>query len=147
MSRVDADFSFRRKGRNWAALLSVLGIWAVLLIAIVAIDAALWLMGVVALFTLPAAWEVCNNPKAGFDMNDAGVLWFTGKRRASLNWLEIDRFRLDTRLDFSVRATAVLTSGKKIRLPYECTPPHKALEAALNARGIRTERHHFSLIG
>ncbi len=55
---------------------------------------------------------------------------------------------LDTRLDFSVRASVVLADGgRKIRLPYESTPPHKALEAALLARGIAVQRHHFSLIG
>jgi hypothetical protein len=46
----------------------------------------------------------------------------------------------------SVRATVVLKTGRKIKLPFEATPPHRALETALHARGITTERHHFTLI-
>ena len=59
---------------------------------------------------------------------------------------EIDHFRLDTRLDFSVRATVVLRSGRKIRLPFEATPPHQAFEDALTARGVTVKRFHFQLL-
>ena len=145
---MDADdFSFRQQGRNRAALLTVFAIWAVLIVLTLAVEAAPWLMIGVALFTLPAVWELYQNPASGLDFTPDQLAWFTGRRHAAIDWTEIDRFRLDTRLDFSVRATAVLNSGRKIRLPYECTPQHQLLEAALNARGIRTERHHFSLIG
>ncbi|ABG32828.1 hypothetical protein RD1_3329 [Roseobacter denitrificans OCh 114] len=118
-----------------------------LILLSITVDAAPWLMLAVAAFTLPALWELYSNPASGLDFRPDRITWFTGRRQAAINWCEIDRFRLDTRLDFSVRATAVLTSGRKIRLPYECTPHHALLEAALNARGVRTERHHFSLIG
>ncbi|AVL52227.1 hypothetical protein CEP88_06240 [Roseobacter denitrificans] len=145
---MDADdFSFRRQGRSRAALLTVTGVWSVLILLSITVDAAPWLMLAVAAFTLPALWELYSNPASGLDFRPDRITWFTGRRQAAINWCEIDRFRLDTRLDFSVRATAVLTSGRKIRLPYECTPHHALLEAALNARGVRTERHHFSLIG
>lgn len=145
---MDADnFSFRRQGRNRAALLTVGGIWAALLAAIILVDAAPWLMAVIAAFTLPAVWEWVRNPEAGLNFTADELQWFTGKRRAAIHWSEIEKVRLDTRLDFSVRVSAVLHGGRKIRLPYECTPPHQLLEAAFNARGIRTERHHFSLVG
>ena len=147
MSQADGNLSFRRSGRSWAALFSVLGIWAVLLTAIFVVQAAIWLMAMLAIFTLPAAWDFWRNVSAGFDMDDRGLSWFAGQRSAALSWPELERFRLDTRLDFSVRATAILKSGQKIRLPYESTPPHKQLEAALLARDVPTERHHFSLIG
>lgn len=148
MSRVAAEaFEFRRNGRNRTTMVTVLAIWTALGAAILYLDAALWLMGLVALLTLPAVWELFVNPAAGLDLTDRELSWFTGRRRAHLARGEIERVRLDTRLDFSVRATAVLTTGRKVRLPYECTPPHRILEAALNAHGIRTERHHFSLIG
>lgn len=148
MSRVDADdFSFRKQGRNRAALYTVIAIWFVLLALVLLVEAAPWLMAGVGLFTLPALWELYKNPQSGLDFQPEALRWFTVRREGSIPWGEIDRVRLDTRLDFSVRATAVLHSGRKIRLPYECTPPHQLFEAALNARGIRTERHHFSLIG
>ncbi|WP_299403978.1 hypothetical protein [uncultured Roseobacter sp.] len=144
---ADEPFSFRRDGRNRATLWAVLAVWAVLLLAIIWVDAAPWLMGIIALFTLPALWDLYANPGAGLTFDDRQISWFSGKRTGVLAWSEVDHMRLDTRLDFSVRATAVLESGRKIRLPYEATPPHQALEDALHAIGIRTERHHFSLIG
>lgn len=145
---MDADsFSYARPGRNRATLFAVCGVWAGLLAAIVLVDAAPWLMGVIGVFTLPALWDLYRNPESGLRFTPDTLNWFSGNRVAEVEWREIEKVRLDTRLDFSVRATIVLHSGRKIRLPYESTPPHDLLEAALNARGIRTERHHFSLIG
>ena len=145
---MDAEsFSYRREGRNRATLIAVALTWFALSAALVLVDAAPWLMMAVGAFTLPAIWDLYRNPASGLDFKPDALTWFTGTKDASINWREIDRVRLDTRLDFSVRASAVLHSGRTIRLPYECTPPHALLEAALNARGIRTERHHFSLIG
>ncbi|WP_187428724.1 hypothetical protein ROLI_011700 [Roseobacter fucihabitans] len=140
-------FSYHRNGRNTATIWAVLAVWGVLLLAIIWVDAALWLMGIVAAFTLPALWDLWANPAAGLSFDDQGMTWFSAKRSASLRWSEVDHMRLDTRLDFSVRATAVLNTGQKIRLPYEATPPHQAFENALHAGGIKTQRHHFSLIG
>ena len=139
--------SYRHRGRSVLTLAIVLGVWFVLIAVYLLLDAAVWIVLLLGAFTLPAIWELFTNSNAGLDLTQDGIAWFTGKRSASAGWDEIERFRLDTRLDFSVRATAVLTSGRKIRLPFECIPEHKALEAALHARGIRTERHHFSLIG
>jgi hypothetical protein len=140
-------FRFRRAGRNRATLWSVAAIWVALVAAVMLVEASPWLMGLVAALTLPALWELATNPAAGLDLTQTELGWFTGRRSGALARGEIARARLDTRLDFSVRATVVLTTGRKIRLPYECTPPHQAFEEALNGQGIRTERHHFSLIG
>lgn len=145
---MDADtFQFHREGRNKATLYAVVAVWAGLFAAYLLVDAAPWILAAIGLFTLPALWDLYKNPSSGLTFTPDALTWFTGARNASVAWREIDRVRLDTRLDFSVRASAVLHSGRKIRLPYECTPPDELLEAALNARGVRTERHHFSLIG
>ncbi len=143
----DEPFTWQRQGRNPVTLYAVVGTWAVLLALLVLVDAAPWLMGGIALFTLPACWELYANPAAGMRIDRDTLHWYTGKRQATLDWAEVQHVRLDTRLDFSVRATAVLTGGRKVRLPYESTPPDALLEAALNAHGIKTVRHHFSLIG
>ena len=140
-------FVWERQGRNPVTLYAVLGTWALLIALIVLVDAAPWLMGIIALFTLPAVYELYANPAAGLSIDGDTLSWFSGKRRATLDRAEVQHVRLDTRLDFSVRATAVLTGGRKVRLPYESTPPDKLLEAALNAHGFQTQRHHFSLIG
>lgn len=139
-------FTYHRQGRNRATLRAVLGVWAVLALAILTIDAAPWLMAIFALFTLPALWDLYANPASGLHMDAQQITWFSGKRQARLIQTDIDHIRLDTRLDFSVRATAVLDSGRRVRLPYEATPPHAAFETALQAHGIATERHHFALI-
>lgn len=145
---MDAEpFQFRKAGRNRAALFAVLGIWTALIAAVLLVNAALWLMGLIALVTLPALWELVTNPAAGLDLTQSKLTWFTGRRKGELARGEVERMRFDTRLDFSVRATVVLTTGRKVRLPYECTPPHQLFEKALIAHGIRVERHHFSLIG
>lgn len=140
-------FEYRREARNRLTLGLLLAIWGALLAALLLVDAALWMMLLLAAFTLPALWDYITNPAAGLSLDAEGIAWFSGKRSARLDWSEVAHMRLDTRLDMSVRATAVLISGRKIRLPYECTPPHQRFEADLNARGIRTERHHFSPIG
>ena len=145
---MDAEnFQYRREGRNKATLYALVFVWAAMFAAYVLVDAAPWILAAVGVFTLPALWDLYKNPASGLRFTPDALTWYTGRRDASVEWRELDRVRLDTRLDFSVRASAVLHSGRKIRLPYECTPPHEILEAALNARGIRTERHHFSLIG
>ncbi|MFK7763740.1 MAG: hypothetical protein AB8B62_10785 [Roseobacter sp.] len=145
---MDAEaFSFRKEGRDQLTALVVAGVWLALVAAIVLVDAALWLMAAIGTFTLPALWDLLKNPQSGLAFTPDALTWFSGRRAGCIQWDEIARVQLDTRLDFSVRASAVLHTGRKIRLPYECTPPHQIFEAALNARGIRTERHHFSLIG
>lgn len=147
-SRVGAEsFSYRSQGRNRVTVLAVAGTWLALGGLVLTVDAAPWLMGSIGLFTLPAVWDLWRNPRAGLDFTPFALTWFSDAREGSVPWSDIDRMRLDTRLDFSVRASVVLRSGQKIRLPYECTPPHRAFEAALTARGIRTERHHFLLVG
>lgn len=140
-------YDYTRQGRNRAALWIVPSVWLLLLTATLRLEASVWLMLLIGAFTLPALWELITNPASGLTMDAQSITWFTGNRSAELELSEIERFRLDTRLDLSVKATAILKSGRKIRLPYECTPPHQRFEAELNARGIRTERHHFSPVG
>lgn len=135
----------RRQGRSRAALLTVGTVWAALVAAIWLFEASPWLMGVLAFFTLPAVWELVSNPAAGLKLDDHRIMWFSGRREAEMMLSELSRVRMETRLDFSVRVTLIPKAGPKIRLPYECTPPHQLLEDALAARGIKTERHHFTL--
>jgi len=139
-------FVFEQQARSRRTLLIVLAVWAVLIAAWLWLEAAWWIMAFLAAFTLPAIYDLIRNPKAGLRLEDQTLSWFSGRRHGTLELSEIDHIRLDTRLDFSVRITAVLTSGRKIRLPFECTPPHQAFEDALNAQGVKTQRHHFQLL-
>ncbi|MEO0389930.1 MAG: hypothetical protein AAF218_03220 [Pseudomonadota bacterium] len=140
-------YAFETTGRNARTLLAVAGVWGAILLAIAVVDAALWLMAVVALFTAPALYDLFSGRRAGLSLSPDGLSWFAGRQTGDIAWDKISHMRLDTRLDFSVRASAVLTSGRKVRLPLEATPPADAFEAALKQRAIAVERHHFSLLG
>ncbi len=142
-----APYRFETTGRNRGTLIALGLAWAAILAAVVFLDAALWLMALFALCTAPAVYDVLVARRSGVALDAAGLHWFAGKRTGEITWERISHMRLDTRLDFSVRASAVLTSGRKVRLPLESTPPPDMFEAALTERGITVKRHHFSLLG
>ncbi|MEM6890379.1 MAG: hypothetical protein AAF636_19930 [Pseudomonadota bacterium] len=145
MSPADAEtpYVWVRSGRSLTGMVTVIAVWAALAAAYLMLDAAAWIVWGLAIFTLPALYDLIANPQAGLSLSENSLDWHSGRRHATLSRTEIDHLRLETRLDFSVRATAVLVSGRKVRLPFESTPPHQSLEAACQARGLRTERHHF----
>ncbi|AXI42877.1 hypothetical protein [Sulfitobacter sp. SK011] len=143
---MTAPFVFDQQARSRKTLLIVVSIWVALVAAWIWLDAALWIVAFLAAFTLPAVSDLIRNPLSGLTLNNQTLSWFSGRRNGTLELSEIDHIRLDTRLDFSVRVTAVLTTGRKIRLPFESTPPHQAFQNALEARGVKTQRHHFQLL-
>ena len=136
-------YAFTREARKLRTAIIVIGIYAALLAAFVLIDAAWWLMALLALPTLPALYDLWRNPSAGVRVSKDRLEWHTGTRNAALELTEIAYMRFDTRFDFSVRVTAILTNNKRVRLPDEALPAHKTFEAELTARGIRVNRHHF----
>ena len=143
---MSADFTYNRQGRSWRLAAVLIATWGALLYLWAALDAAPWILGFLALFTLPGLSDLIRNPSTGLSLGGGSLRWHSGRRRAEIPLKEIDHVRLDTRLDFSVRATAVLKRGRRIRLPFESTPPHLAFEEALKDHGVRTERHHFTLM-
>ena len=145
MAAQEGDFVFTRAGRSLHTALILIAIYATLLSAIATIDAAWWLMTLLALLTIPALADLIRNPSAGIRLTPNQITWHTGARIASLGPDEIDHMRFDTRFDLSVRVTACLINAKRIRLPDESLPAHKTLEAELTARGITVERHHFTV--
>ncbi|MFC3615563.1 hypothetical protein ACFORG_17540 [Lutimaribacter marinistellae] len=120
----------------WLAGLGALGLF---------FGAAWWLLGLLAVPVLPLVWDIWADTAAGLELDDAGLHWFSGRRQGTVGLSEIQRLRFDTRWDFSVRVTLILTGDKRVRLPQEATPPHRAFEAALQARGLDVERHHFTV--
>lgn len=142
----DSTFSYRRTSRSLTTALVVAGVLLALWAAWMWLEAAPWLMLVLAVFTLPAVYDLAANPAAGLELRSEELRWYSGRREVQIAHTDIDHVRLDTRLDFSVRASAVLASGRKIRLPFEATPPHRAFEEALEAKGIKVMRYHFQLM-
>ncbi|SFE64423.1 hypothetical protein SAMN04488523_10920 [Sulfitobacter brevis] len=141
-----ADFVFECEARNWRTGIIVAVIWLMLAAAWLWFDAAWWVLGFLGLFTLPAIYDLARNPASGLTLTNDQLTWHSGRRRADVALAEVDHIRLDTRLDFSVRATVVTRTGRKIRLPFECTPPHRAFESALQDHGLAVQRHHFQLL-
>jgi len=139
-------FTFEHTARSPAAMIIIGGVWVALAVLWGWLDTAVWIVGFLALFTLPAVWDTWRDTSAGLTLDDNLLRWHAGRREAEVALEEIDHVRLDTRLDFSVRATVLLKTGRKLRLPFESTPPHQAFEDALHARDVKTQRHHFTLM-
>jgi hypothetical protein len=137
-------FEFRRQGRS-AGLALALGLWLLGLgFGWVVLHVSPFVAGVLALPALPGFWELWRNPGSGLTLSQDQVSWFHAGRSDSLALNEIAMLRLDRRWDFSFRATFILHSGAKIRLPPPAVPPVQILEDALNARGVPSQRHHFT---
>ncbi len=145
MAEPPEPYVFTRRGRSWRLVILLGVIYAALIAAIVALDAAWWLVAALALTTLPALWDLYGDPVAGIRLGDSRLEWRSGRHHGALGLDEIDHVRMDTRWDFSVRVTAMLGGRQRVRLPYDALPAHRSLEAALQARGIRVERHHFTV--
>ncbi|WP_299042686.1 hypothetical protein [uncultured Tateyamaria sp.] len=140
-------YRYQTTGRNRRTLMALIAVWGAILAAIAFLDASLLLMALIALCTAPALYDLVSGRVSGLTLGAEGLSWFAGRRTGEIAWTKIDHIRLDTRLDFSVRASAVLISGRKVRVPLEATPSADMLEVALTERGITVRRHHFSLLG
>lgn len=142
---MDHDFTYERRGRSPRMIVVLLVIYCALFAMILLFDAAWWIMLVLALTTLPALIDVLRDNRSGLCLTATRLDWYSGRRKGTLNLAEVEAMRFDTRWDFSVRVTVLLHANKKLRLPYEATPPHRAFEEALTSRGISVERRHFTV--
>ncbi|THH39029.1 hypothetical protein E4Z66_05585 [Aliishimia ponticola] len=141
-----APYRFTRAGRSWTGVVSVAVVWALVAAAWLRWDISPWIGAVLLAFTLPALWDLWRGTTAGLRLDDSGLHWHSGRRAGHAALDEIAHMRLVTRLDLSVRAAIVLTSGRKLRLPAEATPPAQDFEAALTTWGITAQRHHFTAL-
>ncbi len=139
-------FQFKRQGRS-LKLLTALGLWAVALILCShVLQVTTWIVLILALPLLPGLWDLWRNPLSGLTIGTDQISWFTGARVTTLPLADIALLRLGRRWDFSFRATLILHDGAKLRLPQSALPPAQTFEMALNARGIASERHHFTVV-
>lgn len=136
-------FEFSKRARTPRLLAVLVVIYAGFLAAVLFLNAAWWLILGLALTTLPALWDIYRDTCSDLSLGDDHLDWRSGDRNNGLSLAQIDYARFDTRWDFSVRVTFVLLNGTKQRLPPQTQPPHRQFETELQARGIRTERHHF----
>jgi hypothetical protein len=139
--------TYQSRGRRPVTALVVVAVWTLLGAAYAGLEASALVVGILAAFTGPAIYDLVADPRANFVLDATHLRWHTPRQQAQIALSQIDHLRFDTRLDLSVRLSVVRPSGVKIRVPYAATPPHAHLEAVAQAAGLKTRRHHFSLLG
>lgn len=132
-------------GRSLRAFLVLTLVWMVALTLWFVVYASVWVVGALIAVTIPALLDFATGRRAWLRLDDQVLRWGSGKSEGDVVLARIDRVRFETRLDLSVRAKLVLGDGRRITLPQDSLPPHPKLQEALDARDIRTERHHFVL--
>ena len=135
-------FRFERSARGHRAL-ALIGTALAAIAALILLGAAWWITAALALLTLPAVIEAVRDARATLSLDDNAFAWSSGRRAQSVPLPRIAEVRLATTLDFSQRANVLLDTGERLRIPPECLPPGRALDAALAARGIPHRRSLF----
>jgi hypothetical protein len=135
-------FRFARSARG-ARALGLIGVALAALLGLILLGAAWWIAGALALLTLPAVVEAIRDRRATLTLDDAALSWSSGRRARRVPLARIAEVRLATTLDFSQRATVRADTGERLRIPPECLPPGRELDAALAARGIPNSRSLF----
>ena len=139
-------FEFRASGRNRKTALALAAVWAALLGAYIFLNAAWWLMLAIFVFTLPALWDLWSDRPSSLTLDARRVGWTSGTHSHEVLLANIASVHFNTRFDFSVKVILYMKTGPKIRLPWDVLPPHEALEAAFQEAGVKTERHHFTIM-
>jgi hypothetical protein len=142
---AEPAFTFLRHACSWRVAVVLACIYAGVAALLIRFNAVWWIAAGLVAVTLPALVDLATGARAGMRLDHDTLGWFTGRRHGTLALAEIEKMRFDTRWDFSVRVTAELPDGKRVRLPQEAMPPHRAFEAELQARGVAVERHHFTV--
>jgi hypothetical protein len=141
-----AAFEYTAHGRNRRTMAALAAVLAGLIGLRLILGATAWLLGAIALTTLPAFWDLWSNRESGLRLDGDALTWHSGRRKGRIELHEIAHMRFDRRFDFSMRVSVVLTTGRKIRLPYETLPPRDAFTSALQDRGIDAQQHPFSIL-
>jgi hypothetical protein len=137
-------FRFERRAREPRALALLAFAGIILAFLVLVVGAAWWITAGLALLALPAILDALRDTRALLSIDDGTLSWSSGRRGRAVPLARIAEVRLATTLDFSQRATLHLDTGERFRIPPECLPPGRALDAALAAHGLR---HHRSLFG
>jgi hypothetical protein len=145
-SETPPMLEFQSRGRNSRTAWVLAAIWSALAALVITVDASLWIVAGIALFTLPAVWDLVADRPSGMRLDAEGLHWHSGRHQQDIPLARIKAMRLDRRLDLSFRVSLVLHDNRRLRLPHECLPRIDQLESALKQAGLRVERHPFSLI-
>ena len=139
-----AEFRFERPARRPAGYGMIGAGLAVLAVFIFVVDAHPLVVAIAALIIAPALYDIIRGGTATLSLSDREIAWSSGSRQGSVPLDRIDRVKLATTLDFSQRATLELKDGGKLRLPPECLPGGRILDAECERRGLPHRRSLFS---
>ena len=130
-------------GRTLRAFLVLMLVWLAVLTLWFALAASVWIVGALMIVTLPALLDFATGRRDWLSLDDDLLRWGSGRTTGEVALSRIDHVRFETRLDLSIKVRLILEGGRRITLPQDSLPPHPLLQDALEARGVRTERHHF----
>lgn len=134
-----------RPARAPLPLAIVTVLWVAGILAITLVDAHPLVVGLLLLFTLPAIYDMGRGRVSRLHLDDRTIRWSNGVAEGEIALTRIAEVKLHTGLDFSQRARIILKSGEKTRIPPDCLPHGRRLDAALDARGIPQTRSLFAL--
>jgi hypothetical protein len=134
---------FERRARGPRALALLGAALLVILAMVFLVEAAWWIVALLALLTLPAVIEAVRDARATLALDADALSWASGRRAQRVPLSRIAEVRLATTLDFSQRASVHLDTGERLRIPPECLPPGRVLDAALAAREVPQRRSLF----
>lgn len=143
---ANAPFVFHQSSRTLRTALILLLVWLALATLWLAVDAALWIVALLAAATLPALYDFVKARRAELMLDRSGLRWRSEAMSGEVPMAQIARVRLETRLDLSIRVRVMTVAGKRVTLPQDCVPPVEHLQAALDSYGIPHARHHFALL-
>ncbi len=138
-------YRFESQARQTSTIVKLLLLWGITLCLWVALDATLWIVAGLALFSLPVLWDVVRNTTVELEVWPGRIVWSSSLKNGDR--ADIDHVRLNRRFDGSMKITLVHVGGSQTRLPPDVSPPIDAFETALKDAGIAVQRHPFSLIG
>ena len=143
---MSAAYTFERQGRSRATVLGLVLFLGLLVAAWIILNAAFVVVVGLSLFSIPAILDLIRNPKSGMRLDEANLHWYHGRISNTLPRAEIERIRIDLRMDRSLKMTAELKNGKKIRVIQPAIPPLSELEKGLEAQGMPYQKHPFSFM-
>jgi len=137
-------YQFTKHGRNPATSIGIALMWVLVAVLYTRFDAHIVIVAMLIAVTAPACLDWIKNPRSGLEINADQVRWYSAKRTGTIDRTDIDHFRFHTGLDGTRRIVIVDTMGRKTRIPYKSTPPHKPLKHWLRLAEIPFQDRHFS---
>lgn len=139
-------YVYERRGRTALTAIVVALVYIFLAVGLVYLNLSQWLVLIGFVLTLPAFFDLISDVQSGMTISSDEVSWFHGKKTAAIPLADARRFRIDLRMDRSVKLSIELENGRKIRVAQPATPPLKELEDILSKMGIEYRKNPFSLL-